>query len=441
MLNEVRREAFGLRKTKKSTVDDDKDDEDDEEDGEENVSSCPLSVEEWKNWYPQEWVGWVLYGTPSDKPTHHWVTQGISEGPSDEPTYFEDETGKKSSKKPPGRALQRERAHNETTTSRASSNSNTMLSHRILQSEGELKIAQSAHDLKMINLLRANADTDEKKEKVDEYYTEYLLKESDLLDERMRESRNQREKKKADEEKSLKRIVSAPSPINNPTESIPKNTPLASTPFDSDIIYPLEYNGLQNSEDIFSSQMEFSQENQSNLPSGSSVSNPTMDFSIISNSRDVRSRSTPSIDYAVDSSTSSLLPHQKSTLGRPPLPPAASTVLTRSRSPHKGVVSQDPIAAENPYRGKNWEDVNTALHRKYPMEEPGFISPRGFNEREGMNDLSDLKALKNGDIEDDEDLEMTQMWIRKLKFAIKQNMVESDSDSDDGSAYVDEDSF
>jgi hypothetical protein len=30
---------------------------------------------------------------------------------------------------------------------------------------------------------------------------------------------------------------------------------------------------------------------------------------------------------------------------------------------------------------------------------------------------------------------MTKMWIRKLKFAIKQSMIESDSSEDDDSVY------
>ena len=193
----------------------------------------------------------------------------------------------------------------------------------------------------------------------------------------------------------------------------------------------MEYNGLDNSEDVLSSQMQFSQENERTLPYGSSLSHPTMDFSIIYNSRDVGASSNPS--------TGSSLPRQKPPTGRPPLPPAALTVLTRSRSPPKGIVSQDSITVENPYRGRDWEHVNSALHRKYPMEEPGLISRKDFNEREGMKDLYDLKALEKGDIEDDENLEMTKMWIRKLKFAIKQNMIETDTDSDSGSAYGEDD--
>jgi hypothetical protein len=167
MLNEIRKEAYSMRKTKSSSGGDN---DDEEEEAEENTNSFAIAKgEEWKDWYPQEWIGWVMYGTPSDKPTHHWVTQTITEGPSEEPTWYTDETGKKASKKPPGRVLQRERAYNETTASRSSTESNTMLSRRIVQSDYELMIAKSAHDFKIIQLLKQNANTDEKREKAEEY--------------------------------------------------------------------------------------------------------------------------------------------------------------------------------------------------------------------------------------------------------------------------------
>ena len=66
-------------------------------------------VETWKSWYPQEWVGWVMYGVPSENPTEPWVNQPISDGPTDVDTYFTDEKGMKSSKRPPGRTNQREK--------------------------------------------------------------------------------------------------------------------------------------------------------------------------------------------------------------------------------------------------------------------------------------------------------------------------------------------
>ena len=400
-MNEVRREAFSMRKTKKSVNGDEKDEDEDDEEGDENPSnSCPLSVDAWITWYPQEWIGWVMYGTPCDKPTHHWVTQNISEGPSDEPTYYEDETGKKSSKKPPGRVLQRERANNETTTSRVTTDTNTLVSHRIVQGDREARIVQSTYDLKMINILKANADTDEKLERVNEYYEEFLINESDLLGERMREQRALREQKHADakaklerESKSNSRVLPTPSPVNINQESLPVNTP------NNDILYPLEYqhngessyNGLANGRE-FPSQMEFPQVRDEDMnyakPSESSISKPTMSFSIVSNNRARPTSSNAPIS------------------GRPPLVPNPSLVLTRSRSP-QAIKSPAP---ENPYCGKDWEYINSTLHRKYPMEEPGLISLIDFNFRDGSKDLCDLQDLKKGEVEDDETLGMTELW-------------------------------
>ena len=44
-----------MRKTKKSTIEDEKDEDEDDEEGDENPSnSCPLSAVAWTSWYPQE---------------------------------------------------------------------------------------------------------------------------------------------------------------------------------------------------------------------------------------------------------------------------------------------------------------------------------------------------------------------------------------------------
>jgi hypothetical protein len=159
--------------------------------------------------------------------------------------------------------------------------------------------------------------------------------------------------------------------------------------------------------------------------SSSSLSIPTMDFSIICNSH----------PRPIHSTTASA----NREIGRPPLVPAL-TVLTRSKSPLKSVVTQETITPINPYRGKDWEYVNTNLHRKYPMAEPGLISLRDFIVTEAAKDLKDLQDLKTGEVEDDEQLHMTKLWINKLKFAIKQEMItDSDSGSDNGSAYEEED--
>ena len=74
------------------------------------------------------------------------------------------------------------------------------------------------------------------------------------------------------------------------------------------------------------------------------------------------------------------------------------------------------------------------------MEEPGLISLIDFNFRDGSKDLCDLQDLKKGEVEDDETLGMTELWIRKIKFSLKRIIgvsdTESDSGSDNQSVYV-----
>ena len=56
---------------------------------------------EWTTWYPQEWIGWVMFGTLSENPTKHWVYQAPSNGPTDV-EHSVDDKGPRSSKNPPG---------------------------------------------------------------------------------------------------------------------------------------------------------------------------------------------------------------------------------------------------------------------------------------------------------------------------------------------------
>ena len=423
MLNEIRKESHSMRKTKSSSGGDN---DDEEEEAEENTNSCAITKgEEWKDWYPQEWIGWVMYGRPSDKPPHHWVTQTITEGPSEEPTWYTDETGKKASKKPPRRVLQRERAFNETTASGSSTESNTMLSRRIVHSDYELMIAKSVHDFKIIQLLKQNANTNEKREKVEEYLEEYLLNEADQMADRFAVQRALREKKTADlKAQESRRAMSDQSP-NLGRAMLPdigsERRDIESTPVD-DTYDEQSYDGLDNDQSMeLSSQMEFSQEisattgpemssnssSSSSSPSSSSsssttsfLSDPIVEFSIVSSSTP-RVRTTKSATL----SSNTLL----SSNGRPPLPPTASSVFTRSRSPLKENVTKSIVQPVNSYRGKDWEYLNTTLHRKYSMEEPGLISLRCFQSGEAIKDVNELQDLKPGEVEDDDALQMTKM--------------------------------
>ena len=55
----------------------------DEEEEDIDESNSLVIAEEWETWYPQEWIGWCLYGVPSEKPTEFWVHQPVSNGPTD----------------------------------------------------------------------------------------------------------------------------------------------------------------------------------------------------------------------------------------------------------------------------------------------------------------------------------------------------------------------
>jgi hypothetical protein len=125
MLTEVRKEAFAKRFNRGDKVSNASSDVIDDEDEVEGGGNVTI-VETWKSWYPQEWVGWVIYGVPSENLTEHWVNQPISDGPTDVDTYFTDEKGMKSSKRRPGRTNQREKASMESVQSKQSSDTNAL---------------------------------------------------------------------------------------------------------------------------------------------------------------------------------------------------------------------------------------------------------------------------------------------------------------------------
>ena len=89
------------------------------------------------------------------------------------------------SKKPPGRTHQRDVESVTTAVTRISADSNTMMSHRLLQVDQELQIISSSHNLRIIQLLQSNATTEEEKS--------FLLHEGDLLRKRLAANKAQRE--------------------------------------------------------------------------------------------------------------------------------------------------------------------------------------------------------------------------------------------------------
>jgi hypothetical protein len=192
MLNEVRKEAFSMRKTSK------KDEEEDDEDEESNRDSTSIVVaEKWETWYPLEWIGWVMYGVRSENPTEHWVNQPTSSGPTDVEHYYTDEAGKKMSTKPPGRNVQRDRENTESIVTKTAAAGNTMMSQRIVQMDQELAIASSAHQLQIMDRLQQNAVTTEEKNDAAELYREYLLDEADGVRKILADKRAKREREAA----------------------------------------------------------------------------------------------------------------------------------------------------------------------------------------------------------------------------------------------------
>lgn len=165
MLAEVRKEAFSMRfeKTEKPNANTSIADDEEDELDESSASSTIIGPEAWANWYPQEWVGWVMFGVPSENPSEHWVNMPISNGPTEVEHYFTDTKGNKSSKRPPGRTNQREKVTMESVVTKQKSNELSMKAQQILLQDEELEMTRSARDLVVIERLSKNADTDEKK--------------------------------------------------------------------------------------------------------------------------------------------------------------------------------------------------------------------------------------------------------------------------------------
>ena len=192
-------------------------DEDEEEEAEEAADgTLPVLTEEWEQWFPQEWIGWVIWGVPSESPTEHWVNQPSSEGPTDTENFITDDNGKRVSKKPPGRNHQREREATDSTATKTTSNNNTMMSHRLIQVDQELQIANSSHNLRIIELLKLNASTEEEINVANEYYNEFLLHEGDLLKKTLAINKANREKEAA---------TTSTSTLTTPMPNVARSTP------------------------------------------------------------------------------------------------------------------------------------------------------------------------------------------------------------------------
>jgi hypothetical protein len=70
------------------------------------------------------------------------------------------------------------------------------------------------------------------------------------------------------------------------------------------------------------------------------------------------------------------------------------------------------------------------LHKRYPIMKKGIISVKNLDFEMAKTDHELLKKLKFGDVEDDNHLVMTSLWISKLRVAISKEAIEDDSDSE-----------
>jgi hypothetical protein len=177
MLDEVRKAAYLLHKSKSKQEAGEQEEEDDDNEG----NSLPVVREDWEIWYPQEWIGWCMYGLPSEKPTEYWVHQPVSDGPTDVESYYTDPQGKRKIKKPPGRINQRATSDMIGSATKTLVDHNTLMAHHLVQMEKEMKVTVTAHNLKYINILIDTAVTEEEKEFSQWCYKSHMQIEIDAL--------------------------------------------------------------------------------------------------------------------------------------------------------------------------------------------------------------------------------------------------------------------
>lgn len=94
---------------------------------------------------------------------------------------------------------------------------------------------------------------------------------------------------------------------------------------------------------------------------------------------------------------------------------------TRNRTPD----SDSEIV--NPYEGKNFEFINDVLHNIYPTNHKGFIVRDHFNIIKAKRDIQHLRGLKKGAVIYDETLLFVEMWICKIKNAVKEETEQFES--------------
>lgn len=108
--------------------------------------------------------------------------------------------------------------------------------------------------------------------------------------------------------------------------------------------------------------------------------------------------------------------------------------FTRS-SPGPSLTTSSTVPA-NPYRGHDFEFMNTTLHDTYGFSNGLEFPVDNFNFKEAKKDIKYLRALKKGDITDDPNLEMVQMWINKLLRTLNKEFDETDEFNNDSDSEL-----
>lgn len=366
MLNVVRREAFVMRPTTRT-----------KEDEEQQAADDPAVVESWQNWYPQEWIGWCLFGPPSGDCHDAWVNQSVSNGP-EEVIPFE-EGSRSSAKRPFGRAVQRERESHLKTTTKQTTDTITMQAKHFMQVDQELAMNKRLHDLATITMMEEVAVNDE--ERVSHFLYQLSLHRLlfDLLFIKSQAAARQmkRDLVIANFQNLRAQYPNSNQPMNPSQQSPDEPIPPRVTQSSPNVRFTPSLSG----EVMGPSQPEF--------------------------------EVTQNVEYNEEQEDS------------------AEKFLNDLS------VGTFPSLTKNKYVGINWETLNAIMHKKYPILRPGVIQTRDLTMKDVNDDYNLLKALKENDVEDDPSLTMTALWISKLMKAMDTMKEKEDYDDfDDDDLFV-----
>ncbi len=104
---------------------------------------------------------------------------------------------------------------------------------------------------------------------------------------------------------------------------------------------------------------------------------------------------------------------------------------TRIRSPAAKSHSPPPT---NPYDGKDYETINEMLHGTYGYSSKGSSTSKKFNFQRAETDLTYLKEIKIGSLDDDPNNFMIGLWVDKIKVALMKLQDEIENENEETSS-------